>query len=534
MLLLLLVSLYPVLVYAQQSLILKNPTNVGVNSGFKIRKNPVSGKVRPHKGVDLPIPCGTKVNTGGPIKCNFNSGGWGTYGVVDSGCGVQTLYGHLNGAPQSDACKNGNTYVISGGKTQPWAGGSTGCHLHYEVIMPDGTRVDPTVAWGKNLCDPAVRAMLIKDAQAKLNGQAGGKRQQGGGGGGAAPTTNPTTPPPSPTGQIIEPYVPESDYNPPPPEPYILPAIIPPTTDDVVPKTETDNPVTGCDTAVWNSMVNLSALQTRREMLVNERFIAKGDSVLPYACFEDLYFNAGSVLPILSETRRWENAQIDILGKTVTVNVFMGETSLDGAIVNAVDEAVYSYLVSNFDHELLGGLLTGKLEAHNEGSEDDDEEETPEGEEEGDVHNHRIDQYGYNCGKMREVWNMAKCMNADDISFYKFEDLIGNDPRIYPHNYACNDSGITQGMIDFSKNGGVEFDNIVTYFDFIQPTDKECTDPIPTGVTVTRDVRKEGDRFTKKVSYDDALCITPGCTYQNKKLKGLGECKKSIVPWEID
>jgi hypothetical protein len=165
-----------------------------------------------------------------------------------------------------------------------------------------------------------------------------------------------------------------------------------------------------------------------------------------------------------------------------------------------------------------------------------------------DGHNHTHDQAYSGCSTMQDVWKTAKCMNmTDDPMFPKFEDLIDNDPRKYPHGYECNYTGITQEMIDVAKGRDVKFDKVETYLDMLYPTEDEegnatCHDPIRTGVTVVRmesagvpieDCFENPDcgqsnapeeaRISQEKQYEDGLCITIGCSYQNTD-GGEGEC----------
>ena len=515
LLLSILASVYPVIVYAQaSSIIINSPQGAGrITSHFGRRTAPKSGASTNHRGTDFAGSPGTVVTTNAPVGECVYRGKAGNVADVYRKCADGTVikerYFHL----QTCAGVTGSTSVKIGS-----TGNVTGPHLHYEIVV-GGSHVDPEQAFGKNLCDPAVRKQLYDHAN--------GKGIAGGGGGASAPS-NPTTTPPTTGGGggggggttpppivITTPPPLGPPYEPRPYEDPIDPGLFPPTTDEVVPGTVTDNEVTGCSTEVWRAMVNQSVLQTRREMLMNERYIAKGDSVLAYSCFEDFYWYGGETLGVFSETDRWRNASIDIMGRSVTVDVYMGSYSLDAAIASAVDAATQYFLDDNFNHEFLGGLLSGPLE----------HEEFELDEENGsDDHDHGFSQYGYTCGKMREVWQMAKCHNVtDDPLFYTFEDLVNYDPRIYPHNYACTDSGIMETMISHAQHDEVTKATYTTYFDILRPDSGACAPPIPTGVQVT--IRTGADRLTEERSYEDALCITAGCTYQNPANSGLGTCE---------
>lgn len=502
-------SLYPVMIFAQASSIIisREPLSERTSS-FGRRTSPCAGCSTNHRGQDYRARTPTTVQTNAPVTSCGYSNGYGYLAVVTRTCAngntVTERYAHLTRCPA-----NGSTSVLTGA-----SGRGTGPHLHYEILL-GSSHIDPVQAIGQDLCNADVRRQLLEHAQ--------GRGIQGGGGGTVAPAnpTQPTTgggtPTPTPTPGVPTTGTgtstsPGGNYNPPPPRPPIVPAIIPPTIDDVVPTGGEGGEVTGCATDTWTAMVNQSVLQTRREMLMNQRYIAKPDSVFAYSCFQEAYVNAGQTLGVFSESQRWTNRQVDIIGRTVTLNVDMGQYSLDGAIANAVDSALEIYLQDNFNHELLGGIFSGPLS------------ETEESGDEDHGHSHAATQYGQACGTMNRVWQMAKCHNAtDDPMFYRFEDLIDNDPRIYPHVYACEDSGITQAMIDLARHEEVDFDDIQPRLDMLFPEEGECLAPIPTGLTVSRQVG--AGRITETRTYDDALCMTAGCSYQNPDFSGLGTCE---------
>jgi hypothetical protein len=516
MLLLTLFSLYPVILYAQAtSIVISTEPLPTRTSSFGRRTSPCAGCSSNHKGQDYRARTPTNVNTNAPVTSCSYVNGYGYMAQVRRTCAngntVTEQYAHLTRCPA-----NGATSVLTGS-----SGVGTAPHLHYNVLL-GGTNVDPVAALNRDLCDNQVRSQLIEDA-----------RQKGvnGGGAGATAPANPTTPPsaggtgtggvstPPPT--TVPPSPQPPTYNPAPWVDPINPQPMSPTTDDLVPRTTTDNELTGCAVDTWVAMVNQSVLQTRREMLTNERYIAKADSVLAYSCFEEMYWHAGRTLGVFSETQRWNNVQIDLSGRTTTVNVYMGNLSLDGAIADAVDSAVESYMISNFNHGWLGEINEPVVLSGTGGN-------TPVDDDHGD-HTHGVSQYNAPCGTMRQVWQTAKCLNiVDEPVFYKFEDLVGFDPRKFPHAYECMDSGITQRMIDTAAHEDVadntfEFDDVETYLDMIYPENGQCADPILTGVEVT--VRRGADRVTEEVTYNDGLCITAGCSYQNPDASDTGTCE---------
>ena len=98
-----------------------------------------------HKGTDLGAGCGANIYAASAGTVIFALYGWnGGYGnevMIDHGGGVVTRYGHIidGGILVSYGQSVGvGTNIARVGST----GDSTGCHLHYEVII-DGTNVDP-------------------------------------------------------------------------------------------------------------------------------------------------------------------------------------------------------------------------------------------------------------------------------------------------------------------------------------------------------------------------------------------------------
>lgn len=487
---------------ARAQVVLQMPLQTSINSEFKMRWG------RPHTGLDLQAATPTPIPTNGVFLGCPRIAGYGIQGKIGHACGVEEHFSHLSECGPNKMV-TGSSADVSGEQ------GRVAAHLHYEILI-NGTFVDPQEAFGQDLCKGEVRQRLIDDANRKINGKAGG-------GGGAGATSN--EPPPSPAGvpaetvtevqtgqkdphtgvintgptyysvqtpdgRVTQEYIPGDE----PMTQNMLPA----TTSDIVPAGSSNNDITGCGTDTWRAMVNQAVLQTRREMLMNERYIAKADSVLAYSCFAQTMEIAGQYLGVFSETEMWRNKDIDILdGSIVNVRVYLGAYSLDGAITNAALHPYDAWLHGYFNHDFLGGLLGGTSRPGGGG---EDEE------------GNSVQSYAP-CGIMGQVWQQAKCMNVtDDPMFYRFTELIGNDPRKYPPNYACNDSGIYQNMIDIARNKSAEFSKVVTHFDLLKPPGNTCAPPIPTGVTVT--TREGADRLTRELTYPDGLCITPGCSYQ--------------------
>ncbi|WP_227008232.1 M23 family metallopeptidase [Pseudarthrobacter sp. AB1] len=123
---------------------LRSPlASINVSSPFGFRISPITGAVgEMHTGIDLTGACSTAVFAAG--SGTVTEAGWSPYGggnriVVDHGNGLKTTYNHLAsiGVSLGQAVVQGQQ--IAGVGT---TGASTGCHLHFEVMV-NGQTVDP-------------------------------------------------------------------------------------------------------------------------------------------------------------------------------------------------------------------------------------------------------------------------------------------------------------------------------------------------------------------------------------------------------
>lgn len=112
-----------------------------LSSGFGMRKHPISGKYRMHKGLDFAGPSGTRVSAAGPGTVSYaaRKGSYGNLVEIDHGNGIVTRYAHL----RKISVKKGES-LIAGEKVGEVGstGASTGPHLHWEVRVLDKAR-DP-------------------------------------------------------------------------------------------------------------------------------------------------------------------------------------------------------------------------------------------------------------------------------------------------------------------------------------------------------------------------------------------------------
>ncbi|MHA7305266.1 M23 family metallopeptidase [Arthrobacter sp. TMN-49] len=113
------------------------------SSPFGGRVSPITGQVdEQHTGQDFAIQCGNQVFAAAGGVVTFS--GWHDFGggnrvVVDHGNGLSTSYNHMseNKVKVGQKLERGDQVGLSG-----TTGASTGCHLHFEVIVDDET-VDP-------------------------------------------------------------------------------------------------------------------------------------------------------------------------------------------------------------------------------------------------------------------------------------------------------------------------------------------------------------------------------------------------------
>ena len=124
---------------------LKTPINgARISSGYGVRKHPILGYSRMHRGLDYAAPIGTPIYSAGSgtvVYARAHSRGYGKHVKVRHGNGYQTLYAHMVrfGAGVKSGTKVSQGDVIGYvGKS----GMATGPHLHYEIII-NGKKVNP-------------------------------------------------------------------------------------------------------------------------------------------------------------------------------------------------------------------------------------------------------------------------------------------------------------------------------------------------------------------------------------------------------
>ena len=112
-----------------------------VTSAFGLRRNPVTGNLRVHEGLDLAAGEGTEVFAarGGTVSAVGNDPVLGRFVIVSHEGGWKSVYGHLS-AVKTDLRKEVRSGTLLGlvGST----GQSTGPHLHFE-LRRNGEARDP-------------------------------------------------------------------------------------------------------------------------------------------------------------------------------------------------------------------------------------------------------------------------------------------------------------------------------------------------------------------------------------------------------
>lgn len=121
---------------------LSSPLEGEVTSKFGMRKHPIFGDLRMHKGVDIKAEEGTKILSAqdGEVTFSGESGSYGNLVIVKNG-DLETRYAHCSdiSVKKGDIVKRGDEIAKVGN-----SGVSTGAHLHFEVRIKD-TPIDPSM-----------------------------------------------------------------------------------------------------------------------------------------------------------------------------------------------------------------------------------------------------------------------------------------------------------------------------------------------------------------------------------------------------
>lgn len=134
-----------------------------ISSPFGRRKHPVTGKLKHHRGMDIPAPTGTPIYA--PAKGVVIFSGWksgfGNVIYIDHQNGYVTLIAHnsVNIAKVGDVVDR-NTIIGKVGAT----GTATGPHMHVEVLL-NGVQVNPQQFLSLNRTSPRPSGDLSSKSQ---------------------------------------------------------------------------------------------------------------------------------------------------------------------------------------------------------------------------------------------------------------------------------------------------------------------------------------------------------------------------------
>ena len=421
------------------------------------------GGSRSHRGVDIfaemctPAPhqdgCNIVPGPGGSPLWDHGDSGYGLWIKYSCGNQVEVRYTHMN------SFEGGIGKVGKSGNAK-----DTPPHVHYEVIVylnGVGHKVDPQCVWGahpnpskccegvspcnglgtqrSNMCDEKVRKALWDNAKARGYGSGlttshsytegqppsnfteGHRVDRENCDPGNTSKDNHDPIEEKPPGEETPPppdwKPPGDDYNPaedPPPAGPGQPGGDP----ELVPKTETEvEKLNGCAGDTWTAMVNQAVMETRRQDILNKRFVVKSSSVLEYSCFgypkgADTYVKrtADKVGPVFSETTYWKEKKVNTPypDENLVIKRELGSKSLDNALMEVVETSMINYRNGHFTHPYLSGTVPVSAPS--------------------------------DCTLMNKIWEAAKCKNFDGVDvFYTFKDLTTKEPREYPPNFKCKE-----------------------------------------------------------------------------------------------
>lgn len=121
-----------------------------LSSSYGYRRDPFTGELKFHYGEDIAAPCGAPViaaRDGVITMWDENYPGYGTVIEIYHDDGWRTRYAHMFPGTLNfylgARVRQGDIIATVGS-----AGRSTGCHLHYEVLTPAGTFINPRLVLG--------------------------------------------------------------------------------------------------------------------------------------------------------------------------------------------------------------------------------------------------------------------------------------------------------------------------------------------------------------------------------------------------
>lgn len=130
------------------------------------RRDPFTGKIRMHNGMDFTGPVGTDIYATGDglvVKAEYSAYGYGKEVVIEHGYGYKTIYAHLHqiNVDKGDKVSRGEVIGTLGN-----TGRSTGPHLHYEV-RKNNRPVDPFNYYFNDITADQYEKMIAVSARSR-------------------------------------------------------------------------------------------------------------------------------------------------------------------------------------------------------------------------------------------------------------------------------------------------------------------------------------------------------------------------------
>ncbi len=142
----------------------------GAIGAFGMRRHPIKKRYIMHKGIDLAGKIGDPIYATGDgvverTMQGLKRSGYGQEIMINHEYGYKTRYAHLSKrlVSRGDSVKRGDLIGLMGN-----TGGSTGPHLHYEVIYK-GVPVNPINYFNRNMTSAEYRELMDRVQETKLD-----------------------------------------------------------------------------------------------------------------------------------------------------------------------------------------------------------------------------------------------------------------------------------------------------------------------------------------------------------------------------
>lgn len=146
-----------------------------MSSGFGMRRHPISGYTKMHKGIDFAVAMGTPIYAAGDgtVEISGRKGAYGNYVRIRHNNEMKTAYAHMQkiakGITPGQKVKQGQIIGYVG-----TTGRSTGPHLHYEVLLknkpvnPNSVKLPTDRSWQNEMKRFKAHVSSVKQQYASL------------------------------------------------------------------------------------------------------------------------------------------------------------------------------------------------------------------------------------------------------------------------------------------------------------------------------------------------------------------------------